>query len=253
MSTEGGLGRRIPTDFEHVEKYPARALLLDPQHPLTVAPPNTEKGLGLPWWWAQHDQGQEGACVGFGCSAMMSVTNHRQRLLASGRDITFRYESRWLYQQAQGIDEWPETPPEEGTSVRAGCEILRARGHRRVQRLLTDPEPRPENGIGAYRWATTVDEIRSAIWSDAAVAIGVNWYSTFDRPTKRDGELWIGLDANAWVRGGHCVCLYRYSDRREAFRLMNSWGEEYPPVWLPYDVMQRLLDEYGEAVLITDR
>lgn len=247
---EGGLGRREPTDWEHVEKYPVRALLADPKSAMAVAPWGSEHALGLPWWWETHDQGQEGACVGFGCSAMMSVTNHRQRLLTTGRDVTYRYESRWLYHEAQEIDEWPGEDY-EGTSVRAGCEVLRAQGHRRVQRMTA--EPNPSHGIAAYRWATTVHEIRSAIYSEAAVAIGVNWYSNFDNPTTHDGELWIGRGSLGSIRGGHCVAMYRYSDRREAFRLMNSWGAEYPPVWLPYATMQRLLDESGEAALITDR
>lgn len=249
---EGGLGRRTPTDWTHVESYPVRALLADPAYPLSVAPPGTEKGLGLPWWWEQHDQGQEGACVGFGCSAMQSITNHRQRLLTTGRDLTYRYASRWLYVEAQLIDEWEETPPEEGTSVRAGCEILRSVGHRRVQRQVAG-EPMLEHGISAYRWATTVDEMRAAIYSDLAVAIGVLWYSDFDTPDFHEGEWWIGRGNIGWVRGGHCLCVYRMSDRRQAFRLMNSWGKEYPPVWIPYEVMERLLDEYGEAALITDR
>jgi hypothetical protein len=183
---------------------------------------------------------------------MMAITNHRQRLLETGRALTYRYESRWLYLEAQKIDEWDDTPPEEGTSVRAGCEVLRSVGHRRWQPGSLQ-EPRLVHGVDAYRWATTVDEVRAAIYSNAAVAIGVAWYSSFDHPIQRDKELWIELSADAWVRGGHCTALYRMSDRRQAFRMMNSWGQDYPPVWVPYDVMQRLLNENGEAALITDR
>lgn len=245
------LGRREPTDWAHVERYPALALFSARR--LEGAPPGTEKNLGLPWWWREHDQGMEGACVGFGSSAMMSVTNHRQRFLATGRRLTYRYDCRWLYQQAQLVDEWDETPPEEGTSVRASGDILRNLGHRRVQPGGTS-EPLAVHGIQAVRWATTVDEMRGALWSDLAVSIGVLWYSSFDDPQVVGGERWIGRQQDlGWVRGGHCVCVYGYSDRREAFRLMNSWGEEYPPVWLTYPAMQRLLDEYGEAALITDQ
>ena len=59
------------------------------------------------------------------------------------------------------------------------------------------------------------------------VVIGVNWYSTFDVPTKdTQGKYWIGVDSHriGSVRGGHCVCLkpasvndgrgwYRYYDQ----------------------------------------
>jgi hypothetical protein len=119
-----------------------------------------------------------------------------------------------------------------------------------------------DQGISTYRWATTVDEMRAAIFAQRAISIGVNWYNAFDLAGIKEinGELWIGVDSSGkvksdlgGVRGGHCVCIYRMSDRRQAFRFMNSWGNQYPPMWLPYSVMQRLLDEYGEACVITDR
>lgn len=248
----GGLGRRVPTDFEHVDSFPLRTLLADPQHVLVVPPAGTEKSLGLPAWWKLHNQGREGSCVGFGCSAMMSITNHYQRLRETGQNLTYRYAARWLYIEAQPIDEWSDTPPGEGTSVRAGCDILRDVGHRRVQRGVTG-DPLLAHGISANRWATDVDEIRAAIYAGLAVALGVNWYASMDVPFQRvpGGEHWITVSSG--IRGGHCLASFRMSDRRQAFRLMNSWGGGYPPVWISYTDMQRLLDEQGEAAVITDR
>jgi len=246
------LGRRQPPNLNHVARYPLRTLIADPAHALVVPPTGTEKSLGLPWWWKQHDQGSEGSCVGFGSSAMMSITNHYQRLKATGQDITYRYESRWLYRESQLVDYWPETPPEEGTSVDASCQILHARGHRRVQRGVVGPET-AAHGIDAYRWATTIDELRAAIYAGLAVSLGINWYQDFDIPDFHQNEWWIGRGALGVIRGGHCVCLYRMSDRRQAFMLMNSWGDAYQPVWISYTVIDRLIDEYGEAVVITDR
>ena len=241
------LGRKIPGDWRHLERYPLSA-----RPELEQPPDKAEKGLGLPWWWKQHDQGNEGACVGFGCSAMMSIANHRQRLLSTGKSVTYRYDARWLYHEAQLVDEWWNTPPEEGTSVRAGCDILVNRGHRRTQYGVTGPEILA-SGISTYRWALTSEEIRMAIWNDLPVAIGINWYSGFDGPYLWGGERWIRIAPTDVVRGGHCVCLYRMSDRREAFMLMNSWGSYYPPTWISYNDMDRLLNEYGEAAVVTDR
>jgi len=240
------LGRRVPPDRQHVERFALADI------GLAVPPWGVEKGLGLPWWWKQHDQGAEGSCVGFGCSAMMSITNARQRWLRDKTAEAFRYDARWLYQEAQLVDDWDDTPPEEGTSVRAGCDILRLDGHRRI-RFGVESDPDPAQGIAANRWATTVDDVRAAIYANLAVAIGVDWYSNFDDPELYFGELWIGRRVLGHIRGGHCVCLYRMSDRRHAFRVMNSWGAGYPPVWLPYDVLERLLDDNGEAAVITDR
>lgn len=244
------LGRRVPPDLDHVDAYPLRALVADQLLP--IPPAGTERSLGLPWWWKQHDQGVEGSCVGFGSSAMMSITNHYQRLKSTGQDITYRYDARFLYTEAQAVDEWPETPPEEGTSVRASCQILHQSGHKRVQNGVVG-EQLLAHGISAYRWATTLDEIRAAIYAGLAVSIGVNWYSNFDNPVIYNGERWIGRGNLGFVRGGHCVCIYRMSDRREAFMPMNSWGAAFPPVWLPYSTTERLIDEWGEFVVIADR
>jgi hypothetical protein len=256
-----GLGRRTPTDFEHVEKYPLRELIRDPLEEITVPHDNVEVGLGLPTYWKTWDQGSEGACVGFGSSSMMGVTNTRQYWLANKKTQQFKYHPRWLYQEAQLVDEWDDTPPGEGTSVNAACKILKEKGHCRVYQSVTNPVDL-QQGIAAYRWATNVDEMRAALFNQKAISIGVNWYSAFDSDgiEEINGEYWVGVNSSGkpksdlgYIRGGHCVNIYRMSDRRRAFRFMNSWGEEYPPMWLPYEVMQRLLDEDGEAAVITDR
>jgi hypothetical protein len=120
-----------------------------------------------------------------------------------------RYDARWLYHEAQLVDEWIETPPEEGTSVRAAMDILRSKGHI-VNRSRTNL-PDPKEGILENRWARTVDEVVA------------------------------------------CLGNVEYLNRYEGVPLLNSWGRDYPHItWMPYDVLQRLLDNDGEATIITD-
>lgn len=261
----GGLGRRVPTDFTHVEKYPLRFLA-------PTTPKSVEKVLHLPWWHGSHDQGNEGACVGFGSSMMMAVLNTEQRRVAGERPYTVRYDPWWLWDQSKMVDEWEDTNPgdDNGTSVRASCQVIASQGlprYERVWKLLAhnafDWKPDGNEGIAAYRWATQIDEMRACIAAGVPISIGVNWYENFDDPIKYSGHHWIGT--NQWepnpratsdlgnIRGGHCVAVYGASDKRQAFRVKNSWGRSYPLVWLPYSVMARLLSEYGEACIITDR
>lgn len=240
--TEGTLGRRVPTDWKHVEKYPIRRLMKESVQ-------TTERTLALPKQYIPYyDQGSEGACVGFGSSWMMSILNRH------------RYDARRLYLEAQKMDEWSDTPPEEGTSVRAGLDVLRKVGHwRYVQGFVHRPgyfnnDPELTEGIEENRWATTVDEIRTAISSGVPVVIGVNWYRNFDRPMKYKGEWWIGRDSDlGTLRGGHCTCLFKTSDRRGAFGMVNNWGQDYPRVWISYEVIERLIREDGEVGLVVDR
>jgi hypothetical protein len=230
---EGGLGRREPTDWAHVDKYPLRAL------PENERPKNVPSPVGVNWyaefdrpvkgkdgrwrvaqggrltrirgghcvcfapmgfsdpatWWTYYDQGQEGACVGFGESRMMSLLNRK------------RYDARWHYHVTQYRDEWSDTPPEEGTSVRAGLDTLRLEGHR-VVRGAKVSEPTLAEGIAANRWATNIDD----------------WLVALGRP---------GADEAPFL---------------------NSWGRDYPhAVWMPTTVIERLMREDGEFPIITDR
>lgn len=228
----GELGRRVPTDWRHVERYPLRALAVEDR------PRNVPVPIGVNWyqsfdlpvhgsdrrfrvglgdlgrvrgghcvcllprrlvdtqeWWRYYNQLSEGACVGAGCSRAMSLLNRR------------RYDFRWLYRAAQSIDEWDDTPPQEGTSVRAGLEILRTVGHSAiVGRNVASPHL--AQGISAYRWARDVQEVLDVL----------------DRPNALEVPF------------------------------LNSWGHEYPHVtWMPTVVLERLLHEDGELPVITDR
>ncbi len=154
-------------------------------------------------WWKFYDQGNEGSCVGFGLSRAMSMMN-----VAS-------YDGFWLYSEAQFVDEWEETPPEEGTSVDAGCKVLATQGHKKVvikDGQWTTQYPDPANGINAYRWAQNMDDIFASLKNPVANKLG-------------------------------------------AVPFLNSWGLAYPHVtWMPGEVAERVIfDEYGEAAVITDK
>ena len=131
----GGLGRRVPTDDNHIRKH--RMSLLD----IAPEPFVVNKILPLPdlrKYWSFYDQGQEGACVGFGSSWAMTILNR------------IPYAARHLYIEAQKVDEWSDTPPEEGTSVRAAMDVLRKVGHWRYIYDRKQREARPDE-LGAGR------------------------------------------------------------------------------------------------------
>lgn len=227
------LGRRAPTDFQHVEKYPL-TLATTPSKPVPVTigidwydnfdtpvkkngkywiglgdlgsirgghcvciPPETLKDSAS--WQTFYNQGSEGACVGFGSSRMMSLLNRKE------------YDAKWLWNEAKKIDEWPDTNPgdDNGTSVRAAMDVLRAQGH--VVYAKKEKAPNMNEGIAVNRWATTTAQILSALQSPTYQKMG-------------------------------------------AVPILNSWGKDYPHiVWMPLTVLQKLLDDHGEATIVTDR
>lgn len=243
----GKLGRLIPQNWEHVLKYPLRALKIEwVEH--------VEKSYFCGnWMRAFYNQGREGACVGYSSCLMMTLLNRipgRQKW--NGREV---YSGAAVWNKAKEIDgfDWTNPGDNNGTTVDAGMQVLRKYGTRQViDHCEMDWDLL--DGIKEYRWATSVDEIRQGI-EVAPVVLGVNWYSDFDVPEKKYGVWWIGRDKNriGAIRGGHAICCVGASDKKGAFRLCNSWGMKYPIVWIPYETVDRLLKEDGEAGLVTDR
>jgi hypothetical protein len=229
------LGRREPTDWVHVQKYALTTETVPDKPTPVVAGTNWYSSFDRPqwdergkfWmvghdhrtlghvrgghayvfkpsgvvdptaWWTFFNQGREGACVGFAISRAMALLNRR------------RYDARWLYREAQLIDEWTSTPPEEGTSVRAGLDVVRERGHRRVFRgRINDCDP--AEGIERNRWATGIDDMAAALRSPRYLKIGrmpflnswgrgyphIVWMplDTIDRLRREHGELAIITD-----------------------------------------------------------
>lgn len=233
-----GLGRRaLPTgDDKHLRKY-------------ALAEPTTafeaERLLSLPNYRKQYDQGSSNACVGYSSSWAMSILNRQL------------YDPKWLWEEAKNIDEWPDTNAGDGngTSVRAGMDVLRTEGHRQV-RCHYDKPVSMDHGILKNEWATTVDQVRASLENGIPVVLGVDWFDEFFTPEKIGHDYWIGRELAGTVAGGHAICAYGVSDKKQAIKLVNSWGAAWPLVWLPYDTLQKLLDGYetpGEATVITDR
>lgn len=240
------LGRFIPDDWRHYENYPLTAETRPTRVPVIigvnwytefddpqqdgdgeyfVAPGGAgsltkirgghcvclEPG-GQPdkdAWWDFYNQGHEGACVGFGWSRAMTILNRES------------YSARWLWDRGKERDQWPETNPgdDNGTSVRAGGEVLASAGHVDWKRSYAKDDfheranyvPDASDGIQRYRWARSVDDVHAVL----------------DNP-----------------RG----------DELGAVAILNSWGRNYPHrAWLPDDVLDRLIREDGEVAIPTDR
>lgn len=232
--SETGFGRRTPTTWRHVERYPLAAA------PEPERFRRTPVVLGINWysscdkpeffdnrWWVRrpnlgiiegghailvdngqlpdrdawyhfYNQGRLSACVGFSLSR--AITQFYKVL----------FDGAWLWNQAKASDEWDDTNPGDnnGTSIDAGARILNSQGSVLWSRREKE-EPNPVYGIGEYRWAGSVDEILEALASPNYAEIG-------------------------------------------GVPLLNSWGEDYPRVvWLELTILERLLGEYGEACVLS--
>lgn len=73
------------------------------------------------------------------------------------------------------------------------------------------------------------------------VAIGINWYTNFDRPVYKNGHWWIGLSDNLGsIRGRHCVCL-----KPDSMTDLEQW-------WVFYDQgREGACEGFGSARMMT--
>jgi len=243
------LGRLIPDDWRHVEKFPLTALAP------TELPARVPIVIGVNWYTAFdspakdpisgeyfiaragvsalttlrgghcvcldpgvgetdpfytfYNQGREGACVGFGWSRCMSLLNGGF------------YAARWLWDAAKTRDEWNSTNPgdDNGTSVRAAAEVLRDRGHVPWSNTYATDDwhrraaytPDAQQGIAAFRWATSVQDVHAVLGNPRADELG-------------------------------------------AVPVLNSWGTAYPHrVYMPDAVLAKLIEQEGEVAVPTDR
>lgn len=246
------LGRRIPSNWEHVDKYPLTAPRLDEittPRPLVIGVnwysnfDNPVKDADGHWWIGRgplgrvrgghcvslkqrakgrrpigsyefYDQGSEGACVGFGVSQMMGQFNNKF------------YFARWLWDRAKEVDEWSDTNPGDGngTSVRAALDIIRTRGHIVYEADQHDSMNR--DGVS--------DDWRARSTLTPALDEGIR--------------------ANRWITSiddGMAVLGYGDVDYVD---VMNSWGSYYPILTrMPATTLERLWREDGEIGVPTDR
>lgn len=175
------------------------------------------------WSVGEHlDQGQDGACVGFGFTHL-EIARPKPH-----NGLTYD-DAMALYHRAQQLDEYPGENY-SGTSVNAGGLASRERGW-----------------LMQFRWATSVDDIVSAIGHHGPVVMGTNWYANM-----------MDIDSKGFIHptgtleGGHCYLLKGVSVQKRRFTLHQSWGTSWGlkgDCYISWDDLGILLSNGGEAVV----
>lgn len=245
------LGRMVPDDWRHVEQYPINGLAE------TARPTRTPVVIGVNWYSEMDDPERDARSGEYfiargGAGSLTRIRGGHCVCLEPGgepdkaswqvfydqgkegacvgfgwsRCMTIlnggqRYSARWLWDRAKETDEWPETNPgdSDGTSVRAAAEILVRSGHVDWSDAYADDDHLARAGYEPDR----ADGIRVFRWARSVEAV----HHALDNPR---------------------------ADKLGAVPILNSWGDSYPHrVWLPDDVLERLIQEDGEIAIPTDR
>lgn len=178
---------------------------------------------------APLDQGNTDQCVEFGWQLFLGAFPTYGTLLPR----------RTIYDLAQSIDEFPDTPPAGGTSVRAGAKALVQLGH-----------------LKYYVWPDNVDD--AVRWLQAGAGIVVSGTVWLDSMFDPDADGRIIVDWNSGIAGGHCYDYVGFDPAHHfersgvvlpAFRIQNSWGAGWSQrgrAWLALEDARALIAEDGE-------
>ncbi|WP_190812696.1 hypothetical protein [Saccharopolyspora pogona] len=240
------LGRFLPDDWRHVEQYPLTAASRPAEVPVVI-------GIN---WYTEFDRpqaAQDGVpfVAREGAKSLTRIRGGHAVCLEPGgepdreewwkfynqgsegacvgfawtRCMTILndelYTAWWLWDRGKERDQWPETNPGDsnGTSCRAAAEVLASAGH-------VDWE---------NSYANDDNTERARYVADAADGIKVfRWAASVDDV--------------------HAVLGNARADELGALPILNSWGTDYPHrVWMPDEVLDRLMREDGEIAVPTDR
>lgn len=136
------------------------------------------------------------------------------------------------YNEMQRVDEWPGEDY-DGTSVRAGAKVMQQMGY-----------------IDSYLWAWDLETVVDAVTRVGPVVMGTNWYRSMFTPDAKGV-----VRAEGPIDGGHAWLLDGASRKHGMARAKNSWSRQWGKggrFWIPFEVLEKLINEDGEACLAVE-
>jgi hypothetical protein len=167
-----------------------------------------------------QDQGSTPQCVGYSGYHFLASAPYMER---KGRVLPL---PSVCYQWAQDNDEWAGNNY-EGSSVRGMMKAFQKQGL-----------------IEGYLWSPDSETMKSHVIGRGPLNAGTDWFEGMSRPLRvgTQGEAW--LEPSGEYQGGHAYLIVGYSRKRNAYRMFNSWGEDWGEkgrAWIKRDVLDHLI------------
>ena len=167
------------------------------------------------------------------CVSLYLSTGIRDRMLMQGTLQPRMPSRRWIYWWTRKLtgDEANDAGSQPGTAV----EAVNTFGWCAEEHFDYSHDVFTEPGAEAARFAydqrgkvkihplAGFDDLRLALAHDLGVGIALQVDKPFEKLAA--GEIWNGLTSQAV--GGHMFRLIGYDDAKQAFVIMNSWGESW--------------------------
>ena len=195
------------------------------------------------------DQGQEGACTGFGLAAVINLLNARRD------NSQFRTSPRMLYEMAKKHDEWPGEDY-AGSSCRGAIRGWKNMGVCREEDWpysTGDPgELTIERSYAArsttlgayYRLRPEINDYHTALNEVGAIYVSADVHAGWNDPKAKKGDKLAVIKSGSAPEGGHAFAIVGYN--RQGFIIQNSWGKSWGTdgyaLWLYEDWLRNIYD-----------
>jgi hypothetical protein len=142
-----------------------------------------------------------------------------------------------IYHSAQAIDTWPGVEY-AGTSVRAGVQYLRSKGH-----------------VEQFLWGNTAQDVADYVRTMGTVILGIDWHESMFWP---DAATQYVIKPEGPIAGGHALlCAWFWLQKtiggktfKNLFKLRNSWGDDWGDrgdAYIEFADLDKLLRNGGDA------
>jgi hypothetical protein len=195
------------------------------------------------------DQGQEGACTGFGLAAVINLLNARTR------SLEFSASTRMLYELAKKHDEWPGEDY-AGSSCRGAI-----RGWKNMGVCSEEDWPYAADQLGGltieraraarshplgayYRLRPEINDYHAALNEVGAIYVSADVHSGWSNPRRAARSDLALIRPSDRQTGGHAFAIVGYDER--GFIVQNSWGPGWGSkgfaLWLYEDWLDNVND-----------
>lgn len=256
----------IPTESNATTLHPTGALM-EEEVPSFCSPAATIYNYNLPenydmsfYYPEVGNQESQGSCVAFatGYAALtykkayevdFNRTNNRYAYYQDANNI---FSPSFIYNQIH-VD---YSPGGGGTYVSEAMDLLRNQGcatlaempyNGSVYNYYTQPttaqlQSASKNKIYSWEYISSgnVNQMKIRLAENTPIVIVIPTYPDFDSLSKYNEIYDVVEDTD---RGLHAVCLVGYSDEKQAFKLINSWGTDWGVDgygWISYDLIEDL-------------
>lgn len=189
------------------------------------------------------------------CGSNAFASAYETIMNIKGSQLNVELSELFHYYVVRSKDFMDSAPSDSGQFLRDGCKVLQKVGISPevfCPYITSNYNNQPNSfaygfarwwKIKSYKRCYSIEDIKGEIANNNPVVFGMIVYDSFLSWRKEEYTL---SDVNGRKAGGHAMALVSYDNKRNAFLVLNSWGDNWGRFgycWVSYDVIKKFLIE----------